>query len=338
VRTTYDRWLAGEPGNAALLYLRGRLEASLTQQLHYYERALQADANNAHAWFGKCLALESRGELSSALSACQRSSVLDPQRLPVWLKRLELYHARGEPKKVEEELRAIHQQFGAVDAVHQWLLAHNVLAGKPEAARALHGRYAEWCARQQDTQPLVSYWAVTEAASAAALHYLLGEYDAHVRVIQESPVAVQWGFTPVFGALQLGDYAAVAQDVPALPQPEGRGFVFLLASIGVAGHDGQQPNAFWQQAAQEFTASKLPMEATLANLLARSAAPALREVDDLATDPIVKATLLVALAQRFPTLREPALQRADTFAATPFPPGPFLRTILRDIRADITAR
>ncbi|HVR87126.1 MAG TPA: hypothetical protein VMU54_22565 [Planctomycetota bacterium] len=74
----YEAALAADPGNSALLYLRGRVVSGIASSLGYFDRAVLADPDNAfaHAAVAHCRCAQ--GKWTEALAPALRACELDP--------------------------------------------------------------------------------------------------------------------------------------------------------------------------------------------------------------------------------------------------------------------
>jgi hypothetical protein len=72
----YDRYLAAEPQNAALLYLRGRIDPDEAKAKEYYERAAKLDENLAWPWVGLAAQAVSWARWDEALAALKKAKAL----------------------------------------------------------------------------------------------------------------------------------------------------------------------------------------------------------------------------------------------------------------------
>ena len=65
LRQRYIRWLEKEPRNAAILYLKGRLEPYAAAMVDF-DRAIEADPTNPYPWYAKGYQLQNAGDLAGA--------------------------------------------------------------------------------------------------------------------------------------------------------------------------------------------------------------------------------------------------------------------------------
>src|SRR5262249_9075689 len=74
----YDRYLAAEPDNSALLYLRGRIDEDDAKAAGYYERSRQADPKNPYPWYAQGYRLRVGGDFAGARAALEEAVRLRP--------------------------------------------------------------------------------------------------------------------------------------------------------------------------------------------------------------------------------------------------------------------
>jgi hypothetical protein len=331
-----------------LFCLRASLRASLAEALRDYDEALRLDPRNTHARYGKCSALRNSGEFGQAREACLESQSLYRKGLEeslgaaynadtlswvlsdragrdaffygAWYTVLDLDFALRDTAAAAAHAEALRKESKRPYAAHLYELALDVALGRHDAARERHRLCSE---------EFPGY----SATSAATLHYLLGEFDEYARAAAEIAAAENDARESAFAQLEIGNYLE-AERLYRSPYGEERALFSLWDSLGQSGGAGQQPNEPWRKAEQELSASGLPVSAAIYELLSSPSAPSVQRVKDLNLEPTDKATLLLALAQRFPEARGEALEAADNLAYTPFAPGHFLRRVTQALRAN----
>jgi hypothetical protein len=336
-------------GQSMLLYLSARRQVSLAEGLGYYEKIIQTNPAFAHAWLGKCVALERQGELKQAREACLESQRLYREsvekddtkktygaislalraRVP-WdallheaaLKTIDLDLDLGDYPTATTHLQTLRKDWGLSHAAHLFALALDTLNGEHDRARQRHEEYS-------------ADIPSGTATSAAYLHYLLQEFDDFSRAAEEIGEEEDGDELRAYARLELGDYGWAERNYHS-PYPEDRGFMILLSGLGSKLGGEQPPDLLRQKAEEELRASNLPVYQAVADLLASPSAASLDQVADINLPPDQKAVVLVTLARRFPALREAALNSASKYAYTPFPPGHFLRHVIKATENEIT--
>jgi tetratricopeptide (TPR) repeat protein len=101
----YEAALKAEPGNSALLYLRGRLASGIAQSLDYFERATAADPANAFAHGATAHCRSAQGKWSEALSPAVRACELDPTNTGFQMILDAVRLSLGQYDPLEKELR-----------------------------------------------------------------------------------------------------------------------------------------------------------------------------------------------------------------------------------------
>lgn len=327
-----------------LLCLNAEIQPSLKKALEAYDNAIRIDPQNLYAWFGKCLALENQGNFEEARAACLESyrlyrtiieALFDPSSYILsivlnrrsqmesfyWyasLKLLDLNFALRDYPEAEAHLESLRKDWNYKYALHEWALALDMLKGEPGSAQERHAEYSVAIPTRK-------------ALSATILHYLREEFDEQLRASKEIPEPYQSNYYQAYAHLELGNYEQ-AKSHYASPYGEARGVFSLMAVVGSEIKKEKPPNEQRLQVAEDIRSSGLPVYLTIADLLSSSSVPEFQTLADLNLSPDEKSILLVAIAQRFPELRQDGQALADRLAYTPFPPGRFLRKAILSLK------
>jgi hypothetical protein len=113
----YEAVLAADPGNSALIYLRGRLVSGLAASLGYFERAVHADPANAFAQAAQAYCRSSQGKWSDALAPAVRACELDPTNADFQKLLEDIQIALGHTGPLEKDLHERCSRSGWVPSI-----------------------------------------------------------------------------------------------------------------------------------------------------------------------------------------------------------------------------
>lgn len=131
----YGAWLAAEPGNSALLYLRGRCEPDRSAAFALFERAIAADTENAYPQFAESGIFLARGDFAAAKVAAGIACRLRPDNEQMKTHLIQARMALREYDALESELRAVLLDDPMSATGEERLLAVLAAAGKADQAR-----------------------------------------------------------------------------------------------------------------------------------------------------------------------------------------------------------
>jgi Tfp pilus assembly protein PilF len=292
----YDRMLAAEPTDSALLYLRGRLCASTAEGRDYFNRALQADADNPYPAFALAYDAASAADWASA------KHLLDPvvEKQPGNLEFLTLWTVAclglNEPALVEQPWRRRLQDdpadFQAELNVCQALLMDH----KETDARSAVSDYRRAVAARlgQAGRPLAD-------AMDSELLYMTGDFAALEKMSRQDPSPA--GRNHLFTAMiEQNRPLEAAQLIPSNDASVKDPFQLLAMSLAwrVAGNAAEAGK--WQDRASALFRSSGDRE-HVADLLSGRIEPTAEIVNALGLAMPPKALLLASLAFSHPDRR-----------------------------------
>jgi tetratricopeptide (TPR) repeat protein len=118
LRREYDAALAREPGNSALLYLRGRLCGHARESRQYFDRAREADPQNPWPLFAIAYQLADAGDWKGSRPLYARALELDPRNPSIdqelFLTRLALGETLDLAHELREAVKKSPQDAGAL--------------------------------------------------------------------------------------------------------------------------------------------------------------------------------------------------------------------------------
>ncbi len=289
----YDRMLALEPSDSALLYLRGRLCSGYAEGQDYFNRSLQADKDNPYPAYA--LAYDAASTADWALAKQLLGHAIERQ--PGNLEFLQLWSVAclglNEPGLVEEAWRTKLQE-DPVSYQSEFNLCRALLMdGKKSDARAAVSDYRRAAAARfgSGAQPLAD-------AVDYELLYMLGDFAGLEKMARrdQSPMG-RWHL--FFALIEQNRLAEAAQIHSLTDDSVNEPFELLAMSLAwrVAGNPGEA--AKWQDRASEVCRSSGDRQ-HIADLLSGRTEPTAQIVNALALTPPAKAVLLANLAYSHP--------------------------------------
>ncbi|MBN1421516.1 MAG: hypothetical protein JXP34_22275 [Planctomycetes bacterium] len=312
----YAAMLETEPGDAALLYLRGRLLPDGREAMALYDRAIAADPAAPHPWACKGFLLAARGDFAGAEAAYEKAVALRPGE-EGWAAELrDMRFALGEYEGLEKDLRALLEEQPANLGLQCGLLAV-LFARKQEAEAAdLHDRYCGEVRAAFDREDPLRFCVLSRLALLA----LEGNWTDIAEIAGKMP-APHFVFLAHLSAGRLDD---AERCLGASPELEGTPSLWLLLSLGhrLANAGGPEKTAFAK--ACELYGGSTRVGRRIAAFLRAPEPPSLDDLDALAADPDEKAIVLTALAARHEAKRDACLARARALNYGLFMPHAFL--------------
>jgi len=306
----YDQLLQSAPDDAALLYLRGRVDPDWEAQASYFARAIEADPKQP--WPRASLALRAAAEgrwddaMRLAAEAIERGDD-DPGRMAdvVHTARLAKGEAAADVEAARAELAATRLEFGPLQRLMESLAASG-------QADQIDGAIRTWAAplslpvQDQILPHLKSLGLYVAGRAQEAADYC--ESQPQLRAAPERLHAL----------LAIGRAGQAADDEAFAPL-WGSPSLLLALSVGL-GLEGRADDAASrrEQAAAKLVELAGTTDFGLAGrLLAAEAPPTTREVARLGLDADDKAMLLAALAQKHPAEAGRFLAEAARYDVTP---------------------
>jgi Flp pilus assembly protein TadD len=289
----YDRYLAADPGNSALLYLRGRLETDDARAAEYFGRARVADPKNPYPWFAEGYQLLVSGDFAGARQAIEEACRLDPDDLRMSQVLYDVQFANADYGTLEHRFREQLEKTPLNIVAQKQLLETLCAAGKDDQAGTVHEAYA------QKAREFASDKFQLGLQSQLQLHYLRGRFDefqAAARQLHDAREAAEAQFA---AALELGAIENVAPPPNALRALE-RGRWELLLSLAWSGMSDADRSAAARDRAIAVLSSGGRSEREAAEYLKQGTPLAAGTAEKLSLEPETKAVLLVALAELCP--------------------------------------
>lgn len=303
----YDSWLAAEPDNSTLLYLRGRLEPLAPDSIVWFERALKVDPHNAHAESALANEFLTSGRFEEGLNAVNKALEANPDLDSALDVRESLLLATSDLRTLERQARAaINEQplnFGA----QQLLMKIAVMQGNVAQAKRIQEEFAAVVHRDWPTDPhelvLLSEYRLAalqgDGALARSCAQKFSDNDKH--------------WQAAFGAeLLAGELEKAGQSLANMPDL-GKGYDDLSLSLAYTAQGNEAEARRWRAAAVEHLAMGDYGDRLAAELLAQAEAgdfDAERALQ-LTLEPEDKMLVLAAVADQSGERRGEVLELAE---------------------------
>ncbi|MGE5195164.1 MAG: BTAD domain-containing putative transcriptional regulator [Deltaproteobacteria bacterium] len=323
----YDRYLAADPGNSTLLYLRGRIETDDAQADAFYERARAADPTNPYPWYAQGYRLRVAGEFAGARKALEEASRLNPDDLMMAHSLLDSRFALGEFDALEGEIRSQLEKTPLNIGLHRQLLEVLVAAGRDARAEEAHAAFV-----QRANQPPGDVFQLG-LKSQLHLHYLRGRFDdflAGSRQLTDPQTAAQTQFEAALELEQLDNLPASASAI----RGGQRGMQDLLFGLAWSGKGDQARAAAARERAITALAAGNRAERQAAEHLRQGATIAAGTAERLTLEPALKAVVLVSLAEFCPEQKPSLLALAGKLNYRRDFPHHFLNRKIAALRGD----
>ena len=292
----YDAQREAEPGNSALLYLRGRLPGSIRESAPFLERAVAADPGNAFAHYAIGYAHLSRGEWEKAHDAVAEASRAAPDNVEFRHQLLVGRFLAGERESLERDLRRALVESPRDYSLTLLLVQCLSSWGRVEEARALRDKY-------DATLPSVPAGELAGAfvVMRAAFLYALGDFPEMEKLASgsETPASRRIRFQAL---VEQGRFDEATKVIPLDTGEIDEPFHFLAVAV-------VSNSAAWRKRSVELLQKGRPEHAEAGDILTRDEPVPIDEVWDLRLDALEKMILFAALGQLRPD------QSAECFAA-----------------------
>jgi tetratricopeptide (TPR) repeat protein len=294
----YDAMLQSEPGNSALMYLRGRVTPDRAEARRWFDRAREADPQNPFPYYAIGYERIGLGDWAGARPLFARAAELRPTD-SAFVRYLGLVrYALGEFPALEEEHRARLKR-EPVDFLATVQLCDVLVAADKRAE-------AEQAVQSFERAATARHGAAARAANnmlRRRLLYELGDFAALEKhaASDRSPAGRAMLFHALIEQGKIAD--AVKIDPVKETDEEELPFHFLTVELAwtLAGN-AEEANR-WQDRAVAALEAGDDDFARAATLLRGNAAPAGSELDSVIVPSNSKAILLAMLAQKFPAKR-----------------------------------
>lgn len=322
----YDTWLAADPSNSALLYLRGRCEPDREQALRFYERSIAADPENAYPRFAASGVFLSRGAFRQAEAAARIAYRLQPDNVAMKRQLTRARMALKQYDELETDLRTAWSARPSSLDDQERLLAVWVAANKLDQAReALNafGRQASASASSQDPG--------RSSHLRNMLLYFEGDFQS-LLAATAPPADAGESALPRYQALfELRKEIAPPAGLKPL-QADHDGYSLLCQALAWAEQgNGAAAAEARKQAIEQFRAGRSD-DRRAAEILANGDRWADDDIDQLPLDPTHKCILLLAMADISVERAKPLLDLADKLNFERRFPYHFLKSTIERLR------
>ena len=301
----YDAASRAEPGNSALIYLRGRLCARVSEAAGHFERAIAADATNAWAHFALGFVASGRGEWVQARGLVTRALELQPTNQEFRQRLFQLRRGSGETDTLEKDLRAFLVE-APLSGFHRLLLAETLVAtGRREESLALCEQLRDEIKRAYGTDPPGLVDPVR-----AQVFYALGDFVEMEKLASADNPNLQG--LRVHALVELGRAKEALAIVPFVTSDEDLDPYYFLALAVALAHEGHAAESVEvrDKALERLRAGRSEDEMA-AELISRAGAVSVEEGMDVDLDARPKSILLTALGQIRPERAKEFFEAAE---------------------------
>lgn len=322
----YEAWLAAEPDNSALLYLRGRCDPDRGAGLKYFELAIAADPQSAFPQFARSGVLLSRGEFTAAKEAASAACALRPNDAQMKTQLAKIRMALGEYDALEGAARTALIANPLSVADQERLLAVLVAANKLDAAQeAVNTFNAQVAAAQPQAAPMLTRRAKN------TLLYLQGDFQGLLAATAPPADADESALPRYQAQFELRQTIEPPAGIDPVPGEHG-GFSLLCQSLAFAEQGNAAAAADAKARAIELFRAGRGDNRRTADILAKGAAWTEQDLDDLPLDPTQKCMVLIALAESAPNRAAPLLELAEKLNFERQFPYHFLKRTIERLR------
>jgi Flp pilus assembly protein TadD len=321
----YDKLLAADAENSALLYLRGRLSGDGTAAKDYYQRSVAADPKNPYPHMAMAYHSNSRGQFANARRELATAITLkgdDSWEANMYTTRFAL----GEYAALLKEMRG-RQQRAPMDAgLSSTVTELLVKSGDVTAAEKELARYS---ARLRQKYP----GAPAEAAildCRISLQVFKNQSREILKIARRVKDKTEQRNWQLQAYMALGDMSAAEK---LAPRKQGEFNWSFALRMYVGWHlAGNAAKAKWwlDQALVELKAGR-PSQRRVAGLLEQKS-PAAEAVLDVSQRPGDKVTTLLALACRHPAISKPLVDLAERLNYSLYIPHNFVQRSIAKLR------
>ncbi len=304
--TLYDKFLAADPSNAALLYLRGRIDPDWEMQLPFYRRSIEADPKLGWPWLALAARASSEGDWDECLKAALKTrelGPLEPDRVAEFLHEARM--AKGQAQSLVEEYRA--RTNANTQDVSALVLLADALAASGQATE-IDSTINAWLSRL----PAQMQGPIAPHLKAMGLYYA-GKLTECVEFCTTGAL-VNSSLSHLHALIALGRMKEATDDA-VFGKLWGDPTSLLAVSVGF-GLDGKPEEAArWREKAVNLVTEVGGGTdlAKAAKLLSASNPPSIKEVREFYVPPALKALILATLADQFPAKRAMYLTEAARF-------------------------
>ncbi len=328
--TVYDAMLRESPGDASLLYLRGRAAPTASEAAPLFDRAIAADPNNAYPHMAKAYQLVSVADFAAARKPAAEAFRLKPAARQVEDLFNEVRLALGEFEAMERDLRAKLAANPLDFDAQEELLVVLAASGKLDEAAQAHESYAQTVSARLAQAGMREDPGQCVLRSEMALQYLRGDLAGY----RENAAKLQDPYKAAYLFIAQTELGQVKQAEEALGQAaDYRGAMnAMLLSLAWKEQNDQAASDRWWLAAVERLAAGSREERGIARLVAKPETVGVKQLNDFFQERVGKAVLLTALAQRSPEHRKELLDQAEKLNLPGLFPHRFLKRQIEALR------
>ncbi len=318
----YDSMLEKEPGNASLLYLRGRIDPDPNQSFDYYNKAISADSKNPYPYFAKAYDLACRGDFIPAQKLGEAAYKLKTDSVQMMEMLFQLRLALGQYETLEKEVQAAL----ARERLDLWyfrkLLEIRIAKKDKAGAQKALKEYEEAAKKATPNDPCQG-----ELQNRMFLAYLQKDFDSYARdaVALKDVNARSKSLKIVY--LNRGEMEK-AEALPGIKE-SADGYECLLYWLGWLEKGGAEKASEWLNRAREKFLASSGEDKVVGQLLEKPGRRIANRLYDLVILPEYKRILYAAFARLYPNERRKLLAMARMMNYSLEFPHHFLSKIIK---------
>jgi tetratricopeptide (TPR) repeat protein len=307
----YDRYLAANPADGAVLYLRGRIEPDWKKEETYFGLAIKAAPRLAWPWYALAWRDCSRGNWDDCLTNARKAKELnidEPETLSELIHMARL--GKGEADKLVPEYRSLLR----ANTTNPWLLFHLVdalvITGK---ANEVDAEVSAWLSRL----PVQVRSRASAQMKAFALYQAGNIKECRSFCSKNETLKSSQVYAQALLADGIPQVAANDQELAAVWKDPWNELALSLAfSLSGKAIEAEECRSRAVKGFREGEVNVRPV----ADLLTAKDAPAMESLSHAHAPPYQKVLLAAALAEKFPAKKQEYLALAKALNLRPLPP------------------
>jgi tetratricopeptide (TPR) repeat protein len=326
--STYDGFLKDDPTNSALLYLRGRIDPDRRSARQFFQKAAEADSQNAYAQFALGYDRLLTADWAQARKRLGRAVELAPDetsfRHLLCVSRLGAGEAESVQREAEDRLKKKQ-----ADAEAELELIYSMV---------IQGRGADAVKQASEFQKrIIAKFGITTKPATDHLVWLAMYGAADFAALEKATTSDNSLEGQRMLNQALLEQSRLDPKISLETEETDESKYAMLLALSVAAQNGGDKTTAvaWRRKAAEAMSAADSGTARAARLLSGATAPSPNDIDDCMMSPPAKAVFLVALAQLYPQSSAELLATARKFNIEPRFPYHLVRRATGDaLRAE----
>jgi tetratricopeptide (TPR) repeat protein len=293
----YDKQLAKEPNNSALLYLRGRVAVGREESSQWFQRAVEADDRNAYANYALAYNHLYRADWAGARQYLAKVVKLEPENEEFATAFFQCRLALGEFAELEAEARKQVAGPKATFMTHYRLMELLTVQNRIKDAESIMTGYVN---SVQSKSPEAA--RKIERILKNYLFYAAGDFAMMERLAKADKTGLSK--TALFQALaEQGKMNEALKAYPAEAEEEHDAIDYLATSLACFQANDLAEATVWRVKAIEQLKKGSEEEILAARILGGEVTPQFATIDDIGMTPERKSIFLAAVGLQHPVLK-----------------------------------